>query len=121
MSRVIRFEIPVDDSDRALKFYSSVFGWNMEKAGPLEYWFTTTGPDEEPGINGAFAKRDSTMEGTTNTISVSSLDDALKKITQAGGRAATPKTTIEGIGYFAYCRDTEGNLFGIVQPDRSAK
>ncbi len=32
-----------------------------------------------------------------------------------------PKTTLPGVGYLAYCQDTEGNVFGVMQEDRSAR
>ena len=38
-----------------------------------------------------------------------------------GGKAVTPKTAIPGMGYFCYCQDTEGNLFGIMQSDPTAR
>ncbi len=121
MARVIHFEIPVDDAERATKFYSSVFLWKIEKSPLMDYWLANTGPDKEPGINGALTPRENMIKTTTNTIGVTSVDESLKKITKAGGKAVTPKTPIQGIGYFAYCLDTEGNLFGIMQADASAK
>ena len=121
MPRVIHFEIPMDNNERATTFYSSVFGWKIEKSPFMDYWLATTGPDNEPGINGALAPRADTMKTTTNTVGVPSVDEFLKKIAAAGGKAVTPKMPIPGIGYFAYCQDTEGNLFGIMQDDKSAK
>ena len=54
MARVVHFEIPVDNPDRAVKFYTDVFGWKIEKwEGPIDYWLITTGEENEPGINGA--------------------------------------------------------------------
>ncbi|WP_244432547.1 VOC family protein [Desulfocurvibacter africanus] len=55
-ARVIHFEIPARDPERANAFYSGVFGWDVRKwEGPEDYWLLTTGPDEEPGINGDHA------------------------------------------------------------------
>ena len=121
MPRVIHFEIPVDNSARATKFYSSVFGWKIEKSPIMDYWLANTGPENEPGINGALAPRDNTMKTTTNTVGVPSVDEFIKKIVKAGGKVVTPKMPIPGVGYFSYCQDTEGNLFGIMQADTSAK
>ena len=45
----------------------------------------------------------------------------IKKIESVGGKIFVPKTTVPGIGYYAYFRDTEGNTLGIAQPDPSAK
>jgi predicted enzyme related to lactoylglutathione lyase len=119
MSRVIHFEIPVDDSSRASKFYTSVFGWKIEKSPMMDYWLATTGPEKEPGINGALTPREN-MKCTSNTISVPSVDEFLQKVIKAGGKGLTPKMPIQGVGYFAYCQDTEGNMFGIMQADTKA-
>ena len=59
MPKVIWFEIPADDPGRAAKFYEDVFGWKVEKwDGPFDYWLVTTGPDDEPGINGAIMTKE---------------------------------------------------------------
>ncbi len=122
MPRVIHFEIPAEDADRAVAFYTKAFGWKISKwGGPANYWLITTGEDKEPGINGAITEKSETVPATTNTISVPSFDDAVKKITVAGGKILTPKMAVPGVGYMAYCKDTEGNAFGIMQLDASAK
>ena len=123
MSRVVHFEISVDDSDRALKFYGDVFGWRAEKwRGTEDYWLVNTGGGEEPGINGGLYRRHEGMSFNShvNTIDVPSLDDFMAKIWAHGGRIVTAKIPIPGVGYFAYCQDTEGNTFGIMQADPSA-
>lgn len=120
MSRVIHFEIPADDPKRAVKFYKEVFGWKLDKWGEMDYWLATTGKEGEPGINGAITTREQ-LASTTNTIGVPSVDDFLLKIMKAGGKVVQPKMPIPGVGYMAYCMDTEGNLFGIMQSDPTAK
>ena len=119
MPRVIHFEITADDPGRAVKFYEKVFGWKIDKWGAMDYWLATTGPDNQPGINGAIMTRE-TQRTTVNTIDVSSVDEFVKKIVDAGGKVVTPKTAIPGVGYFAYCVDTEGNVFGIMENDTKA-
>ena len=119
--RVIHFEIPAADPERASKFYQKVFGWKFEKwAGPMEYWMVITGADGTPGINGGLM-RNTNVKATTNTVGVESVDAAVKAATGAGGKLVMPKTPIPGVGYFAYCEDTEGNLFGVMQADKNAK
>ncbi len=121
MPRVIHFEIHADKPERAVKFYEKVFDWKISKwEGPADYWMITTGPDEEPGINGAIMYR-SRRGKTWNTVSVPSVDEFLKRIVKAGGKIIQKKTAIPGVGYMAYCADTEGNVFGIMQNDPSAK
>ena len=121
MPRVIHFEIPVDDPERAVRFYETVFGWKIEKwQGPADYWLVTTGEDDKPGINGALTRR---MDGSTtcNTIDVPSVDEFTDRIVEAGGKVVMPKSAVPGVGYFAYCADSEGNVFGVMQEDPSAQ
>jgi uncharacterized protein len=122
MSRVVHFEIPAADPDRAVAFYGKVFGWKFDKwGGPMEYWMINTGAEGQPGINGGMMRKPGGISGTTNTIGVDSVDNAVAAVTKAGGKLVMPKTAIPGVGYFAYCEDTEGNMFGVMHPDNSAK
>jgi len=122
MKRVVHFDISADDPERAVKFYTDVFGWSVQKwDGPMDYWMVTTGPKDEPGIDGGIAKRKMPTETTTNTIDVLSVDEFSEKITEAGGKIIAPKIPIQGVGYFAVCLDTEGNPFGIMEADPEAK
>lgn len=121
MPRISWFDIPVDDPERAQKFYKEVFDWKFEKwDGPMDYWMAKTGT-EEPGIDGGLSKRMPGQMGMTNTVSVSSVDEFLKKVTEKGGQLIVPKMAIPKIGWFAQCMDTEGNVFGIIETDDKAK
>jgi predicted enzyme related to lactoylglutathione lyase len=122
MSRVIHFEIPAAEPERAAAFYKQVFGWSIEKwPEPMEYWMVTTGADGAPGINGGLLKKQAPTTATTNTIGVDSVEKAIAAVQSAGGKLVMPKTPIPTIGYFAYLEDTEGNLFGVLQSDANAK
>lgn len=115
MPRVIHFELPADDPERASGFYQQVFGWTISKwDGPVDYWLVTTGDEGEPGIGGAIQRRE---EGATtvNTIDVPSVDEYVAKIVAAGGQIALPKMEVPGVGFMAYGIDTEGNVFGIME------
>lgn len=120
MSRVVHFEIQADEPERAVKFYRKVFGWKIDKwEGPVDYWLVTTGEESELGINGAITLP--MNPGTVNTIDISSVDEFTQKIEEAGGKVVMPKRVVPGVGYMAYCEDTEGNVFGIMQNDPSAQ
>ncbi len=121
MARPIHFEIMAEDPSRAVEFYSQVFGWQITKwDGPEEYWLITTGAEATPGINGAIAR--SHGQGlTVNTIEVDSVDEAVAVVLKHGGQVALPKMAIPGVGYQAYCQDTEGIVFGLHQIDPTAK
>jgi predicted enzyme related to lactoylglutathione lyase len=121
MPRIVHFELTADDPERAVGFYQQVFGWQFNKwGGPQDYWLATTGEQGTPGIDGAIMRRDPNFPTVINTIDVVSVDDAVAKITANGGTVVAPKMPIPGIGYFAYCQDTEGNTFGVMESDPSA-
>lgn len=125
MPRVIHFELSADDPERAVKFYDEVFGWKTQKwDGPQSYWLLETGEEGQMGINGGLMKRSDNPlppSSAINTIDVPSVDDYAQKITESGGKVVMPKFAVAGIGHMAYCEDTEGNIFGIMEIDPSAK
>ena len=122
-SRVVHFEVHADDPSRAVAFYTGVFGWEVNAMPSGDYWLLTTGPDDEPGINGAILPRmgdrpalGAPVMGATVTVCVEDLDGTLAKATGAGGIMALDKMTVPGVGDLAYVIDTEGNVLGILQP-----
>jgi uncharacterized protein len=120
MPRVIFFEFPADNPDRAVSFYKSVFDWQMNKWGMENYWLVTTGQPPEPGIDGAIKPREG-QPGVVNTVGVPDLDAYVKKVVAAGGSVVAPRMAVQSMGYLAYCKDTEGNVFGMMQIDENAK
>ena len=123
MSKVVHFEIPADDVERAKKFYGSSFGWELQTMdmGDGEYTSVkTTAVDEQtqmpsdPGaINGGMFQRDERLTSPVITIDVDGIDDALKQIEDAGGSTVQPRTAIPGMGAFAYFKDSEDNVLGL--------
>lgn len=120
MARPSHFEIPVDNPDRAEKFYSAVFGWTFQRfdGGPGYYGMAMTG-EEVPGINGALFQRAPETE-TTLTMSVPSIEGSIAQIKEHGGGVVQDKTPIPGMGWFATCRDSEGNKIGLFTNDEKA-
>ena len=130
MSRPIHFEIQADDLERAKAFYGDVFGWTFEDYGQFTgapYWGVVTGPEDEPGINGGLMPRPApaAQVGTganaaVLTMGVEDFDATAAAIEAAGGSVALPKTALTGMAWQGYFLDTEGNTFGIHQPDETA-
>ena len=118
-SRVVHFEIPVDEPDRAGAFYRDVFGWKIDRWGPAEYWTTSTGEEPGYGADGALKPRAEGPEGVTIYVAVDDIDDALRRIPEAGGLLVTGKMPVPTMGWSAHVRDTEGNLVGLFQVDSS--
>ena len=122
MPRPIHFEIPADNPEKLVGFYSSVFGWTFTKwEGPTPYWLITTGPNEEPGINGGMLPRQHPGQPCVNTVGVANLDETITSLGQHGGNIAVPKMAVPGIGWLAYATDPDGNMFGMMQMDPTAK
>ncbi|MBN2230895.1 MAG: VOC family protein [Candidatus Thorarchaeota archaeon] len=119
MNRVSYFEMPVDDMERATEFYENVFGWKVTKqeraGGP--YYSVNTGSKEEPGINGSFFQKTEGWTTISNVINVKDIDWAIAKIQELGGQIVFAKCVINGVGYLAYFKDPDGNVFGMMQED----
>ncbi len=119
--RIIHFEIPFDDGERARKFYADAFGWNVSELPDMDYTMALTGPvgesgtPSEPGyINGGMFQRGDTGPRTpVITIDVPSIDAALAVIESSGGKAHTPRTQVGEMGFAAYFTDPEGNVVGL--------
>ncbi len=119
MNKVVHFEIPVDDMNRAKKFYS-IFGWQIRDIPGMDYvGLTTADVDEnrmpkEPGaINGGMMRRSKEVTAPVVAIHVKSVEDHIKKALAAGGKLITPKSEVGDMGYYAYIADTEGNVIGL--------
>lgn len=122
MARVVHFEIDAENPERAAKFYQDAFGWKFQKwEGPVEYWLVMTGDQEQPGIDGGMFKVEGEKMGTVNTIDVPSASEAVEQVKASGGKVVREVQPVPGVGYFAYCADTEGNVFGVMEMDESAE
>lgn len=126
MPRVIHFEIHAENPERAIEFYKGLLGWEFAKwDGPMPYWLIKTGPDSQPGINGGLLPRRGVIDGQSViayvcTVDVASVDESVEKVTSLGGTIALEKMPIPGVGWLAYGKDTEGNIFGMMQADKAA-
>ncbi|WP_308637363.1 VOC family protein [Paenibacillus silvisoli] len=131
MGRLVHFEIHVDDMERAKTFYGEVFGWTFEdwsEYAGMPYYGATTGDAKEMGINGALVQRrgarpepGQAMNGYSCTMGIGDYDATEAKILKLGGTTALPKYALPGMAWQGYYIDTEGNIFGIHQPDENAK
>jgi predicted enzyme related to lactoylglutathione lyase len=127
MPTIVHFEIPADDVERSKKFYSDLFGWKIEiwpgsTVDDKEYWMiTTTDEKGNKALGGGMMKRQMSQHQNTNFIDVESVDEYSSKVQQLGGKVVVPKMSVPGMGYLAYCLDTENNSFGIWETNESAK
>ena len=125
MDRVVHFEIPVDDLDRAKKFYSENFGWKLTQYGPEmgNYVLVHTGPTDDKGmpqdkgfINGGIMKRDPSATAPVLVIAVADADAAVEKVRKSGGRLVGEILDIPNVGRYARVQDPEGNVIGVIKP-----
>ena len=114
MPKVIHFEIPTSDLNKAADFYSKTFSWDIQSWGNENYLLATTGDKSEPGINGAIYLKD-WMTEVVNTINVPDLEEAIGKIKANGGEVVRDIMEIPNIGRNAYFKDPDGNLIGVMQ------
>jgi predicted enzyme related to lactoylglutathione lyase len=115
---VVYFEIPVNDIDRATKFYMTVFNFDFDKE-IIDRNEMALFPfaDENSGISGALAKGEiykPTKDGVVIYFKTENIDETLKLATSNGGQILYPKTD-NGIGLVAEFEDTEGNRIALYQ------
>jgi predicted enzyme related to lactoylglutathione lyase len=132
MPRPVHFEIQAEQPERASRFYSQLFGWEFTPwaapGQPAQYWLIKTGPEGTRGIDGGMLRRpgpapskEQPVNAYVCTIEVASVDESFAAAIRLGGTEALPKMPIPGVGWLAYAKDTEGNIFGLMTPDKNAR
>ena len=126
MSRLTWFEIHAADPARAMRFYGALFGWTFDGFGD-DYWLIHTGDPAKPGIDGGLMPRrgpapvaGQPVNAYTCVVSVGDVDEAVGKIPGLGGEIVLAKFAVPSVGWLAYARDPEGNLFGVMTLDERA-
>jgi len=122
MSKVVHFEIPADNIERARKFYHEIFGWKINAYPGMEYTIFHTGPTDKEGmsqekgfINGGMMRREGELKNPIITIDVPDIEKAFDKIVSQGGKIIRKKMDVGDMGYSAYFKDSEGNIMGLWQ------
>ena len=119
--RVVHFEIPFDDGDRARSFYREAFGWQLMDVPGMSYTLATTGPTAEQGatepgfINGGMLRRQNPNDTPIMVIEVDDIDVALATIESLGGQTLLGRQQVGEMGWAAYFKDVEGNSMGLWQ------
>jgi uncharacterized protein len=122
-NRIVHFEIEASDRERAKQFYSRAFGWQMQQTGEEmgNYTVVITGDPKEPGgINGGIFSSPpgggKELNAYSCVVGVDDIDQAMQNVRSAGGEVLGDKVDIPSIGMYVRCRDTEGNIFTMLQP-----
>jgi uncharacterized protein len=119
--RVVHFELPVDDQERAKAFYAEVFGWKLADVPGVSYTLVTTtpsgdrGPTEPGAINGGMAGRGGPITAPVITIEVADIDEALATVERLGGKTVQGRAAVGDMGFTGYFTDSEGNVVGLWQ------
>jgi hypothetical protein len=118
--RVVHFEIPFDDGERARSFYKETFGWQVQEMPEMGYTLVMSGPSGDSGptesgfINGGMlAREQSAGGGPVIVVDVASIDSTLEKVGGLGGSTVAGKTPVGDMGFAAYFKDPEGNVIGL--------
>jgi uncharacterized protein len=113
---VVHLEIPADDTAKAREFWGSLFGWQFEAfPGPNEYHMTRI----SDGTGGAITNMEPGKRGTRVYFDVDEITAGAARVKELGGEAGEAMP-VPGMGWFAVCKDSEGNEFGLWQNDPSA-
>jgi uncharacterized protein len=124
MDKVVHFEIPYDDKERAANFYSEIFGWKLLDIPEMDYTLIHAAQVDENNmviekgaINGGLFRRNDVAKQPVVVIGVQSIDETIKKVISAGGKIVTPKQSIPN-GSYAQVADCEGNVIGIADESK---
>ena len=126
MDPVVHFEMPYENRDRMVQFYTNVFGWKAQKLGPDMGNYvvvTTIEKDLSPkahkgGIGGGFFERSKDRPGQypSVVIGVDDIHAAMKRVNKNGGRVLGEPMAIPGVGDYVAFMDTEGNRVSLLKP-----
>ena len=126
---VVHFEIPADDPEKLVDFYTTLFGWQFQKY-PMpggDYWGVLTVPANEQGtplepgaINGGLFKRQMPGQQPVNYINVESVDEYASRAKELGATVVVEKQAVPSMGWFAMLTDPQDNVVGLWQTDPSA-
>jgi uncharacterized protein len=118
--KVVHFEVPFDDGDRARSFYKEAFGWQVMEMPDMGYTIVMTGPSDDSGpteagfVNGGMLSREqAATQGPVIVLDVKSIETTLERIGSLGGSTVVGKTPVGDMGFAAYFTDPEGNVMGL--------
>jgi uncharacterized protein len=110
---ITHVDIPVDDMDRAVRFYSEVFGWEIASPPGFEGYPMWRAPNQISG--GGFGQRGGSLTHMRSYVEVDSIDDVLAKIVELGGSVVEGKKEITETSWWATAQDSEGNQIGLYE------
>jgi len=115
--QMVHLEIPAGNTAKAKEFWGGLFGWQFQEypGSPTEY-HTTQFSDAQ---GGAIMEADGSKRGPRVYFDVDDIKTGAAKVKELGGEAGDA-LPVPSMGWFAVCKDVEGNEFGLWQTDPSA-
>ena len=115
--QMVHVEIPAGDTAKAREFWSGLFGWQFQSwdGGPSEYHMTRFSDSQ----GGAIMEADGAKRGPRVYFDVDDINAANGRVGELGGTSGEP-LPVPTMGWFAVCKDSEGNEFGLWQTDPNA-
>ncbi len=112
----VHVEIPADDTAKGREFWGGLFGWQFESfPGPFEYHMARI--SDQAGA--AITNMEAGKQGIRTNFDVDDINVSAARVGELGGEAEEPGP-VPNMGWFAACKDTGGNEFGLWQNDPSA-
>jgi len=113
--KIVHVEFPAQDLERGKTFWEGVAGWSLNDAGMPGGQYLMFQEGDQGGA--VFSMEGAT--GTTIYLGSDDIDADLAKVRDLGG-STEDKQPIPSIGWFARCKDSEGNEFSLYQSDENA-
>ena len=120
MYRVTKFDVPATTPLKSIAFYNQVFGWTFQPSANHKKWTARVESSEHQIFGNPFLRKAKSAQSLTNAIEVKNVEHTLLDIRKEGGEIIVPKFPVPGIGWMAYFKDLEQNIFGIMQSDAMA-
>ena len=115
--KIVHFELPSADADRASAFWGGLFGWNIGASAMEGFDYRMFQVADDQG--GAVMPSDKAGSGLIVYMDTDDIESSIARVRELGG-SADGKQPVPTHGWFATCTDTEGNAFCLWQSDQNA-
>jgi predicted enzyme related to lactoylglutathione lyase len=116
--RIVHVEFPAQDAERGKRFWEGLGGWSLNDAGMPGGQYLMFQEDNWGGA--VYRMEGAQPSGTTIYLGSDNIDADLAQVKELGGEAED-KQPIPNVGWFARCKDSEGNEFSLFQSDESVQ
>jgi predicted enzyme related to lactoylglutathione lyase len=120
---VVHFEVIGTDGEKLQKYYSELFGWEIDSNNEMKYGMvardSNLSSDGQPGIGGGVAGGPPGYEGhVTFYVAVPDVEAALAKAEELGGKRIMGPEKIMDMVELGQFSDPEGHVIGVVKDEQ---